>query len=120
MVHWDLLWLQYISTNIISPLRRIPGPFVAGFTEYWLVVADLAGKRTETIHQLHRKYGPVVRVGPKEVSFADESINAIYSQQTQFMKAKQYELMSLQPLGIFSLNKKSEHAQRRALYDADG
>jgi hypothetical protein len=108
-------------------------------TPQYLVFFDLAGQRTETIHRWHRKYGPVrmglrspivlaseltaatvhaqvVRVGPQEVSFADsESVNEIYSQQTNYMKAEQYETMSVEPLGIFSMRTKSAHSQRRAL-----
>ena len=100
----------------MSPLSRIPGPFLASMTEYWLVLIDLAGLRTLKIHQLHQKYGPVVRVGPHEVSFADqESVNEIYSQQTAFMKAEVYETMSVKPLGIFSLRDKGLHSQRRSL-----
>ena len=77
---------------------------------------DLAGHRTSKIHQLHLKYGPVVKIGPKEVSFADQaSVNEIYSQQTAFMKAKVYDTMSLKPLGIFSQRDKTLHSQRRSL-----
>lgn len=108
--------LQYVCNKLVSPLRRIPGPFLASMTEYWLVLIDLAGLRTLTIHQLHKKYGPVVRVGPHEVSFADqESINEIYSQQTAFMKAKVYDTLSMKPLGIFSQRDKGLHRERRSL-----
>lgn len=107
---------QYVSNKLISPLSRIPGPFLASITDYWLVLIDLAGLRTLTIHQLHQKYGPVVRVGPHEVSFADqESVNEIYSQQTVFMKAQIYDTMSVKPLGIFSQRDKGLHSQRRSL-----
>jgi len=107
---------QYVQTNLLSPLRHIPGPFLASLTDYWLVLIDLAGFRTLTIHQLHSKYGPVVRVGPHEVSFADQaSVNEIYSQQTAFMKAPIYDSMSVKPFGIFSLRDKSLHSQRRSL-----
>ena len=77
---------------------------------------DLAGIRTTTIHQLHQKYGPTVRIGPNEVSFADVSIvREIYSQKTVFMKAPVYETMSVKPLGIFSLRNKADHSRRRSL-----
>ncbi len=71
--------VQYVHNKLISPLRRVPGPFLASMTEYWLVMIDLAGLRTLTIHRLHQKYGPVVRVGPNEVWFdSQEAFKAIY------------------------------------------
>lgn len=77
---------------------------------------DLAGDRTSTIHQLHQKYGSVIRIGPQELSFSDpETIKEIYSQQTGFLKAPIYEIMSVRPLGIFSMRDKAEHSQRRRL-----
>lgn len=82
----------------------------------WLTFYELAGIRTATIHQLHRKYGPVVRVGPNEVSFSGASvINEIYTQKTIFLKAPHYDTMSPKPAGIFSLRDKTAHSQRRSL-----
>lgn len=100
----------------VSPLRHIPGPFWAKTTSKWLTIIDLLGHRTATIHQLHEQYGPVVRVGPHEVSFSNiESIKDIYGAQTAFIKAPIYEAFSTPPYGIFSQRNKTLHAQRRRL-----
>lgn len=108
--------MQFTRYRLLSPLRHIPGPFLATLTDFWLIFTDLAGLRTTTIHQLHQKYGPTVRIGPNEVSFADASvIQEIYSQKTVFMKAPVYETMSVKPLGIFSLRNKADHSRRRSL-----
>lgn len=107
---------QYCRNRLLSPLRNIPGPLWASLTDYWLVTVDLAGLRTTVIHRLHRTYGPVVRIGPSEVSFADiESVNQIYSQKTVFMKAPIYDSMSVKPPGIFSLRNKQAHSARRSV-----
>jgi hypothetical protein len=85
-------------------------------TSKWLTMVDLAGFRTLTIHELHRKYGPTVRIAPNELSFANsECVKEIYGQQTSFFKAQIYESMSVPPFGIFSLRTKDEHSQRRRL-----
>lgn len=77
---------------------------------------DLAGNRTTTIHRLHQRYGPSVRIAPTEVCYSNsEMLKEIYGQQTAFMKAPVYDTMSLKPLGIFSMRVKSEHSQRRRL-----
>ncbi|KAL2428954.1 Cytochrome P450 monooxygenase cicH [Exophiala dermatitidis] len=53
-----------------SPLRRVPGPFLASCSRLWKVWSTYRG-HTELDHiRLHKKYGPVVRTAPNEVSFA--------------------------------------------------
>lgn len=57
-----------------------------------------------------------MRVGPKEVSYANaEAVKEIYSQQTQYMKAPIYDDFSKPYIGIFSMRNKTEHSQRRRL-----
>lgn len=108
-------WRVFESTTV-SSLKDIPGPFPAKITQWWLLFIDLAGDRTTTIHELHKKYGPAVRIGPSEVSFSNiESTKEIYGQATVYMKAPIYETFSQPPLGIFSLMNKQEHAKRRRL-----
>jgi len=80
------------------------------------MVLDLSGYRTLTFHKLHQKYGSAIRVGPNEISLSNvDTIKEVYGQQTNFIKAPVYELMSQEPLGIFSLREKSAHSQRRKL-----
>jgi cytochrome P450 len=79
-------------------------------------MVDMAGNRTSTIHRLHQLYGPMVRIGPQEISYSNpEVVHEIYSQQTPYMKAPIYETFSLPPIGIFSMRDKAEHSQRRRL-----
>ncbi|KAL6247947.1 hypothetical protein RBB50_005295 [Rhinocladiella similis] len=52
-----------------SPLRDVPGPFLASCTRLWKVWSTYNG-HTELDHiALHKKYGPIVRTSPNEVSF---------------------------------------------------
>ncbi|KIV83964.1 hypothetical protein PV11_05944 [Exophiala sideris] len=52
-----------------SPLRSVPGPFLASCSRLWKVWSTYNG-HTELDHiALHKKYGPVVRTAPNEVSF---------------------------------------------------
>jgi hypothetical protein len=39
-------------------------------TKFWLLAIELSGRRALYVHALHQRYGPVVRVGPNELSFA--------------------------------------------------
>jgi hypothetical protein len=63
-----------LSPLLLSPLSSIPGPKLYAFTK-WRLARDDWGQRTRTIHALHKKYGPVVRIGPNEVYF--NSVSAL-------------------------------------------
>lgn len=45
-----------------------------------MLLQDLAGYRHALIHEAHKKYGPVVQIGPEEMSFS--SIGAIRDMYT--------------------------------------
>ncbi|KAH8804408.1 cytochrome P450 [Xylogone sp. PMI_703] len=110
-----VVW-RIINNVFLSALAPIPGPFLAKITSKWLILVDLAGFRTVTIHKLHEKYGEAVRIAPNEVSFSDGNvIKEIYGQASDFLKAPIYDKFSLPPVGVFSMRKKEEHRQRRKL-----
>lgn len=67
--------VAYTAANAIysvtlDPLARIPGPKLCAVTRipYWL--QSFRGTDCQWLRELHRKYGPVVRFGPIDVSFA--------------------------------------------------
>ncbi|KAF6823235.1 cytochrome p450 [Colletotrichum plurivorum] len=63
----------------LSPLSKVPGPVVAKVSPFWLMRAVCRGNLNRDIQELHRRYGPVVRLSPTEVSFATiEAQNAIH------------------------------------------
>ncbi|PGH35069.1 hypothetical protein GX50_02100 [[Emmonsia] crescens] len=67
-----------------------------------------------TIHKLHEKYGPVVQIGPNELSFSSmESIDSIYGTGTRFRKAPMY--MTMGRPGILHLSDPAAHRERRRL-----
>lgn len=78
-----ILFLYYalpILSPTSAPLRRIPGPKYSLFTSLPLRYHELRASRTTSVHELHLKYGPVVRIAPTEVSFASPAaIKEIYS-----------------------------------------
>lgn len=51
-------WFILTLVNAIrSPLRRVPGPFLAQFTRLWLLKQVYFGTYPKTSIELHRKYG---------------------------------------------------------------
>ncbi|GME43052.1 benzoate 4-monooxygenase cytochrome P450 [Neofusicoccum parvum] len=72
------------------PLAHVPGPFLAKFSPLWIMKALHRMRFNSELQALHQKYGPAVRVGPNEVSFASlEAETAIYAKQEdgRFSKA---------------------------------
>lgn len=56
----------------LHPLRRVPGPFAAKYTELWRTRKYMLGDWHRDILDLHKAYGPVVRISPNEVSIVDK------------------------------------------------
>jgi cytochrome P450 len=53
------------------PLYRIPGPLIPRLTSLWLNYHSWYGDEATTVHRLHQRYGPIVRIGPSAVDIAD-------------------------------------------------
>ncbi|KAJ6785065.1 hypothetical protein PWT90_05248 [Aphanocladium album] len=63
-----------------GPFCRIPGPRLAAISNIWYAYQAKNGTTASIAKKLHRIYGPVVRVGPKEVWFdTKEAFDHIYS-----------------------------------------
>ena len=65
-----VLYIRYYSS-----LAKVPGPFWASLSRWWLVLFSDKGNMHRLYPRLHEEYGKLVRVGPNEVSVAD--LNAI-------------------------------------------
>ncbi|KAK4038216.1 hypothetical protein C8A01DRAFT_17663 [Parachaetomium inaequale] len=84
-----LAWL--LRNRYHNGLNKYPGPFLASLTDWWRFF-DVYGRRPERSHiALHRKYGPVVRLGPNTLSFSDpDSLKTIYGLNKGFVKSDFY------------------------------
>ena len=53
-----LLWLSIVVWHrYLSPLRRVPGPFVASFSRFWHIHHILKGDQDKEFLRIHEKYG---------------------------------------------------------------
>lgn len=83
--------LRCIYRCILHPLSHIPGPLLPKTTSLWLHYHAYIGDEASTIHKLHQRYGPLVRVAPSEVDIADaDAIAPIYISKGGFPKAPCY------------------------------
>ena len=68
----SLLCLKALHNRYLTHLNAYPGPRLAGFTNIWRVVQSYIHRHgPPPILSLHSKYGPIVRIGPRCLSFAD-------------------------------------------------
>ncbi|CAG8094896.1 unnamed protein product [Penicillium olsonii] len=62
-------WLTYsIAYAFCSPLRHFPGPFLWSISRIPSSISVLRGTNHLDVLALHRRYGPVVRIGPNELA----------------------------------------------------
>ncbi|MCJ1309075.1 hypothetical protein MMC25_002730 [Agyrium rufum] len=89
-----VLCAGFVAARYSSPLRSIPGPFLASVTNfqrlYWTWTKTPFLKHID----LHRKYGKLVRLGPNVVSISDPAaIPTIYGFNYDFQKSDFYKVM---------------------------
>ncbi|ETS80240.1 hypothetical protein PFICI_07769 [Pestalotiopsis fici W106-1] len=61
-----------IYNKFYHPLARFPGPFLGGITSWYLVYV-ICSVPTYGL-ELHKKYGPIVRLAPNMLSFSDATL----------------------------------------------
>ncbi|KAF1731349.1 Trichodiene oxygenase [Beauveria bassiana] len=61
-----------------SPIAHLPGPKLAALTQYYEFYYDivLGGQYTFRIVEMHKEYGPVVRISPWEVHVSDHDFHS--------------------------------------------
>ncbi|KAG0136862.1 cytochrome P450 [Tuber indicum] len=106
-----------VYSRYASPLKNVPGPALASFSRIWLNVGLVArGNLHGGIMDAHRKYGPVVRVGPNKVYFSDPAlIPEIYGVGTGYRKSDLYMMSDPEPGhgSTFSERSAEKHAVLR-------
>ncbi|KAL9564161.1 hypothetical protein ACKAV7_011668 [Fusarium commune] len=95
-------------------LRKIPGPWLARFSDLWLLYICRQSKRSYTVYDLHERLGPVVRIQPNHISIVDErAINLVYGHGNGLEKSSWYDSSISLTRSIFTARKRAEHARKR-------
>jgi hypothetical protein len=59
----------FIYHYLLSPLAKIPaGHVTAHFSPLWILYVRWCRQEDEILFKLHQKYGPILRLGPNELS----------------------------------------------------
>ena len=133
ILYYLIPWLQN------DTLRGIPGPFIAKFSNIWLLLQARQGKRYQKVDEMHAKYGKLVRIQPDHCSVADDAaIPLIYGHGNGFLKRQANQsliVVELKPFhskanlecsefydafvsihrGLFNTRDRAEHTRKRKI-----
>jgi len=75
-----LLYKLLLYPALFSPLSRLPQPhWSCSVSSVWILWLRYSGRENHTLHEVHHKYGPIVRIGPAEVSINSvEAVETVY------------------------------------------
>ncbi|KAI1205024.1 cytochrome P450 [Annulohypoxylon truncatum] len=110
------LFFQYVVyPTIISPLSKIPtAHWSCSISPAWILWARFKSRENRTLHAAHKQHGPVVRVGPNELSVNSiEDVKTIY--QGGFDKHQWYSVFNNYgvPCTFSSLPSKTHSLRKR-------
>lgn len=95
-VFFLLLALSYVYNRYRPGLSRIPGPSLAKWTKLWRLYDVYKGQSHQTAIRLHKKHGPLVRIGPNIISVGDPAaIKTIYGLTGAFTKVGQFTSLAV-------------------------
>lgn len=100
-----------------GPLSKIPGPKLRAISKFPSIITSIKGCERTTYPELHDRYGPVVRIGPREVSYAAgaEAWKEIYGFKSKMAKDPAFYTAPLNKVAsIFEANQE-DHARHRKI-----
>ena len=77
-----LLLLNFVPKMFISSsLSKIPNAhFLAPYSDFWLIWHKYKGTEHRVRHAAHQRLGPIIRLGPKEISInsIEDGVQPVY------------------------------------------
>ncbi|KDR80199.1 hypothetical protein GALMADRAFT_242488 [Galerina marginata CBS 339.88] len=110
--------LVHLIPYLLDPhgIRQYPGPFLAKFSDLWLGWVSKDGHRSEVVHSMHQKYGPIVRIAPNHVSIAEpDALSVVYAHGNGALKSEFYDAFVSIRRGVFNTRDRHEHARKRKI-----
>ncbi|KAK7911226.1 hypothetical protein PG985_013707 [Apiospora marii] len=118
--NWPLLLVGFVLARLFwarygSPLRSYPGPLLASCSRLWKVWSTVSCNTQWDHIALHRRYGPVVRIAPNEVSLSSpRAARAVLSAGKHFYKTDFYTVFPPpENPDIFTEIRENVHAQKK-------
>jgi hypothetical protein len=104
------------------PLHHIPGPLLAKSTQLCQFFSLVRGRPRIDQQKLHEIYGPIVRIGPNEVSIADTTALSPIFGAKSWEKGKAYSFTAsggaaTSETALSAIRDHKEHTARRRIWD---
>ena len=81
--------LYFVYIRYFTGLSHIPGPFLASVSNLWKIRAAWQEAMPQQNIALHKKHGPLVRIGPNMISVDDPaSMATIYGFKPIYLKVR--------------------------------
>ncbi|KAJ4019736.1 hypothetical protein NW766_003494 [Fusarium irregulare] len=107
--------IKALSNFFRGPLSALPGPWYTHFTGIPLLYTRATGTSRQHLRRIHKVYGPVVRVGPSEVSINSlDGYYKVHGVGSRCIKAPVFDSIrfSHSPM-LFTMRDPKLHAQRK-------
>ncbi|RKP26506.1 cytochrome P450, partial [Syncephalis pseudoplumigaleata] len=108
-----LLLVAYILVK--SPLARVPGPRFSTLNVLWTNFQQLYTEDPAIALDLHKQYGPIVRIGPSEVWVSGVTMIRKILGSYQFSKSFHYEAFRTEGNSLFTTNDPDSHRLQKRL-----
>ncbi|KAK0510419.1 hypothetical protein JMJ35_006851 [Cladonia borealis] len=119
----QLLLISMVSSNFAGSMetrsQRVGfpdvGPFLCKLSRYYISFFDISLQRTEKIREWHIRYGPIICIGPKEVSVATPTLmREIYGSAGGYAKSKYFDhFVAYGERALFAIRPYEDHRERR-------
>lgn len=112
-----LLYYFILMPMAFVSLSHVPGPIPCKLSQYYLSYFNVSLQRTRKIHEWHARYGPVICVGPKEVSVATPCLmREIYGNSGRYAKSKFFDqFVTYGERALFAIRPYTAHREKREL-----
>jgi len=100
----------------LHPLKSHPGPLFGRLSDLYNTFHIVKKDEARNFHELHKRYGPVVRYGPNRLSIASpDAVRMLYTNSRYSKKADSYLAFPRNPenASLFSSINKEVHARKR-------
>lgn len=113
-----LVYRFIILPAFLSPLAKTPNAhWTAPFSPLWILYNRLVQRDTPTVHEAHKRLGPIVRLAPNELSVncVEGGIRTIYGggYEKGDWYANVFSNFGVQPM--FAMPERSPHSKRKRM-----
>ena len=112
-----IFYYAAVSSTRALKLRKVPGNWLYSITKFRLAWDAWHARSIHAVNRLHQEYGPVVRIGPNEVSFNSLSaLRTIYGPGNGFERTSFYRMFDVygRP-NLFTFASGQLHRERKKL-----